>query len=70
VLIKTYEENEHLVYNNLNDKDIVIEIKPLFTCENFDMFARIKTESEEQLLSFADKEIKKHYGVIDIRIIY
>jgi hypothetical protein len=67
VLINTIQEHEHDVYNHLLDDDLIIELKPLFNSNRYDLVAKIKIDTTENLKNFINKKIRNHYGVIDIK---
>lgn len=58
---------EHEVYNQLQNVSEIIELKPLF--REYDMIAKVKTKSEEELEDFISNKINSLTGVIDTKTI-
>ena len=67
MLINTNPVKEHEVYNQLQNVSGIIELKPLF--REYDMMAKVKTKSEENLENFVINKIKILNGVVDTKTI-
>jgi hypothetical protein len=68
LLIRTSKKHEHEVYNYLLKDEGIIEIKPLFNDEQYDMIAKIEADSMENLLSYVSEKISSHSGVLNARL--
>jgi hypothetical protein len=69
VLINTIHEHEHNVYNHFIDDDCIDELKPLFDTKTYDLIAKIKVDSLDQLRRYTEEIINQHYGVLDTKIL-
>jgi DNA-binding Lrp family transcriptional regulator len=65
VLIKANPEKEYQIFNHLSNESEIVELRPLF--REYDLIARIKTESKKQLGIFISDKIKSLEGVIDTK---
>lgn len=65
VLISTKPTLEHIVYNTLLKEPEIMGLHPLFG--EYDLIARIETESIEKLGEIVIKKIRDTKGVIDTK---
>lgn len=67
MLINTNPEKEHEIYNRLVDESNIVELRPLF--QEYDLIAKVKTDSKENLGHFISNKIRPIDGVIDTKIL-